>query len=106
MLNLHDDSSQNKQTTSARSSESGVKWQRQQLTPEDVGDAKKVKSVNDSTDIRGKVVKSIAVEKLEHLDKRLTEEIAQNIKSEIGWHALRGDNVRITSCHLESGARI
>lgn len=66
----------------------------------------KVKSLNDLTGMKRKAVESfvykVAVEKLailqlEDSDTRFKEKIAQRNKREIGWHALGGGNIRITS---------
>lgn len=50
---------------------------------------KKGKFINDSKEVRKKTVE---------------EEIAQSIRDRSWLACLRGDNARITSCHLECGA--
>lgn len=67
------------------------------------------KFANDSIEMWPKAVESfvdkvavvlLAIVDLENPDTRFTEVIAQSIKREIDWHALKNDNIRIISFHL------
>lgn len=92
---------------------SGVKRPRSQVTPEDKEEQKKRKGQDGAatatagtaeTFAERVLVVKMAVVREDHPQNRLTEEEALKIKRELGRRAMKGKNVRMTSCHLEAGA--
>uniref|UniRef100_A0A1B6GFV1 DUF4780 domain-containing protein n=1 Tax=Cuerna arida TaxID=1464854 RepID=A0A1B6GFV1_9HEMI len=92
---------------------SGVKRTRLHLTPEETDKTTKKQKVGkipgSMEKASGSYAEKLAVEKLaivhvEHPGTKLQEETAMKIRMELGRRALRGQDVRMTSCHFEGGA--
>lgn len=100
------------------SGKKGGKRGREHLTPEDAGGEKKKTKTNEGegSSVPKKTpaptyseklsVEKMAVARVEHPDVKLTEVEANKIKGELSRRAIRGKDVRISSCHLEGGALV
>lgn len=96
----------------------GGKRGREHLTPEDAGGEKKKTRTNEGegsgvsqrapapTYSEKLSVEKMAIARSEHPDMKLTEAEANKIKGELSRRAIRGKDVRISSCHLEGGALV
>nr|CAH7739165.1 unnamed protein product [Callosobruchus chinensis] len=109
VVSMQSASSEAQPSTSGQSSQKGKRLYSQRI-PEEAARATKrtrteVGTMRPPESFADKVtVEKIAIVHLKHPETRLSKETALKIKMELGRRAIRGKDVRITSCYPENGA--